>query len=143
MLANVKVERVREQVLPRLLTATGKVQFNEDQTARVLAPLPGQVLDLRARVGDTVAKDAVLFLCVPGPLLVIGAHLPLIKTWAFDRPQWASCRSSCARSRTLQISHWPIFTSAPASPPGKTLSKWCSANEAEACGVMPSCTKLM
>ena len=61
MLANVKIERVREQALPRLLTATGKVQFNEDQTARVLAPLPGQVLDLRARVGDTVAKDAVLF----------------------------------------------------------------------------------
>ena len=26
---------------------------------------------------------AVLFLCVPGPLLVIGAHLPLIKTWGF------------------------------------------------------------
>src|SRR5258708_2807414 len=61
MLANVKIERDREQALPRLLTATGKVQFNEDQTARVLAPLPGQVLDLRARVGDTVAKDEVLF----------------------------------------------------------------------------------
>jgi cobalt-zinc-cadmium efflux system membrane fusion protein len=61
MLANVKLERVREQGLPRLLTATGKIQFNEDQTARILAPLPGQVIDLRVRVGDAVAKDDVLF----------------------------------------------------------------------------------
>src|SRR5204863_58863 len=36
-------------------------QINEDQTARVLAPLAGQVMELRARVGDTVAKDEVLF----------------------------------------------------------------------------------
>jgi hypothetical protein len=60
MLANIKIEQVREIALPRLLTATGKVQFNEDQTAHVLAPLPGQVLDLRARVGDrgTGARSA-------------------------------------------------------------------------------------
>ena len=25
----------------------------------------------------------MLFLCVPSPLLVIGAHLPLIKAWGF------------------------------------------------------------
>jgi len=30
-----------------------------------------------------VVRHAVLFLCVPGPLLVIGAHLPLIKAWGF------------------------------------------------------------
>ena len=28
-------------------------------------------------------RHAVLFLCVPGPLLVIGAHLPMIKAWGF------------------------------------------------------------
>lgn len=61
MLANVKVEQVREVALPRLLTATGKIQINEDRTARVLAPLPGQVMDLRVRVGDQVAKDEMLF----------------------------------------------------------------------------------
>ena len=44
-----------------LLTATGKVQFNEDRTARVLAPMPGQVVDLQLRVGDKVQKDQVLF----------------------------------------------------------------------------------
>jgi cobalt-zinc-cadmium efflux system membrane fusion protein len=61
MLANVHVEEVRAQAMGRTLTATGKVQFNEDQTARVLAPLPGQVLDLKVRVGDPVMKDQVLF----------------------------------------------------------------------------------
>jgi len=61
MMPNVRVELVREQALHQLLTATGKVQFNEDRTARVLAPLPGQVLDLQVRVGDMVQKDQPLF----------------------------------------------------------------------------------
>ena len=30
-----------------------------------------------------VVRHAVLFLCVPGPLLVIGVHLPMIKAWGF------------------------------------------------------------
>jgi hypothetical protein len=34
-------------------------------------------------LAEQVSRDAVLFPCVPGPLLVIGAHLPLIKTWGF------------------------------------------------------------
>jgi cobalt-zinc-cadmium efflux system membrane fusion protein len=61
MLANLKLEIVREVALPRILTATGKIQFNEDQTARVLAPLPGQVIDFNVRVGDLVSKGQVLF----------------------------------------------------------------------------------
>jgi membrane fusion protein, heavy metal efflux system len=61
MMANVRIEKVREQALQQLLTATGKVQFNEDRTARVLAPLPGQVLDLQVRIGDIVQKDQPLF----------------------------------------------------------------------------------
>lgn len=61
MMANIRIEQVREQTLHRQLTATGKVQFNEDHMARVLAPLPGQVVDLQVRVGDTVRKDQVLF----------------------------------------------------------------------------------
>ena len=56
MAANVKVEPVREEALPRVLTATGKIQFNEDQAARVLAPMPGQVLDLKPRVGRRRSK---------------------------------------------------------------------------------------
>jgi len=61
MLKNVTLERARKQDLPRVLTATGKIQINEDQTARVLAPLPGQVVDLRPRVGDMVSRDELLF----------------------------------------------------------------------------------
>jgi len=61
MLANLRVEQVRVETLHRQLTATGKVQFNEDAMAHVLAPLPGQVVDLHVRVGDTVRKDQVLF----------------------------------------------------------------------------------
>ena len=37
-------------------------------------------------MAERVARDAVLFLCLPGPLLVIGAHLPMIKAWDF-RPK--------------------------------------------------------
>ena len=61
MLANIRVEAVRAQAGRSYLTATGKVQFNEDKMYRVPAPLPGQVLDLRLRVGDTVTKDQQLF----------------------------------------------------------------------------------
>jgi cobalt-zinc-cadmium efflux system membrane fusion protein len=61
MMANIRIEPVREQTLHRQLTTTGKVQFNEDRMIRVLAPLPGQVVDLQVRVGDSVRKDQLLF----------------------------------------------------------------------------------
>jgi cobalt-zinc-cadmium efflux system membrane fusion protein len=61
MMANIQVEPVRMEASHPLLTATGKVQFNDDQTAHVLAPLPGQVQDLKLRVGDSIQKDQVLF----------------------------------------------------------------------------------
>jgi N6-adenosine-specific RNA methylase IME4 len=35
------------------------------------------------QVAERLAQDAVLFLWVPSPLMVIGAHLPLIKAWGF------------------------------------------------------------
>lgn len=34
-------------------------------------------------VADLMADDAALFLWVPGPLLVIGAHLPILAAWRF------------------------------------------------------------
>jgi cobalt-zinc-cadmium efflux system membrane fusion protein len=61
MLANIRVEPVRERTARRILTATGKVQLNEDRTSRVLAPLPGQVLGFQLRVGDGVQKEQILF----------------------------------------------------------------------------------
>src|SRR5438093_4492081 len=61
MLANVGIEEARSQELPMLLTTTGKVQFNEDRIARVLAPASGQVLSLNVKVGDPVKKGETLF----------------------------------------------------------------------------------
>ncbi len=61
MLGNIKIDAVRFESARKQLTATGKIQFNEDRTARILAPLPGQVLDLQVRVGDSIAKDQLLF----------------------------------------------------------------------------------
>ena len=61
MMANIKVEQLSEKVLPSTFTATGKVNFNEDQMARILAPVAGQIIDLRAKVGDSVARGQTLF----------------------------------------------------------------------------------
>src|SRR4029453_10857491 len=61
MMHNVTVAALSEKSLPRLLTATGKVQFNEDQMARILAPVSGQVQQLRVKVGDPVHKGDILF----------------------------------------------------------------------------------
>lgn len=61
MLANIHMEPVRSDSGRRQLTATGKVQFNEDRTVRILAPLPGQALELQVRVGDPIEKDQLLF----------------------------------------------------------------------------------
>jgi cobalt-zinc-cadmium efflux system membrane fusion protein len=62
MMETVKVETVQEKSLPRLLTATGKVQFNEDLQARILAPVGGQVQQLRVKVGDPIRKGDILFM---------------------------------------------------------------------------------
>ena len=61
MMANIRVEAVHAEAGRSYLTATGKVQFNEDKIYRVPSPLPGQVLDLQLRVGDTITKDQKLF----------------------------------------------------------------------------------
>ena len=61
MLKNIRLEPVRSDSGRRQLTATGKVQFNEDRTVRILAPLPGQAIDLQVRVGDPIEKDQLLF----------------------------------------------------------------------------------
>jgi cobalt-zinc-cadmium efflux system membrane fusion protein len=61
MAKEVKVEDVVQVSLPITLKAFGKIQFNEDRLAAVLAPLPGQVGHLAVKVGDPVRKGQVLF----------------------------------------------------------------------------------
>jgi len=60
MLGEIKVEVITERAVQRTLVVAGKVQFDEDRMARVLAPLAGQVVDLRAKVGDAVEKGQAL-----------------------------------------------------------------------------------
>src|SRR5262249_17428327 len=61
MLQNVTVEEALTESVPSLLTATGKVQFDEDRMARILAPVSGQVVKTPPRVGDRVAQGQTLF----------------------------------------------------------------------------------
>jgi membrane fusion protein, heavy metal efflux system len=60
MLAEIKVDVISERAVQRTLVVAGKVQFDEDRVARVLAPLAGQVVDLRAKIGDAVRKGQAL-----------------------------------------------------------------------------------
>jgi len=59
-LRSIAVETVAERPVSRTLAIAGKVQFDEDRLAHVLAPLAGQVVDLRVKVGDVVRKSQPL-----------------------------------------------------------------------------------
>ncbi len=61
MMANIKVEELSEKVMPSILTATGKLSFNEDRMARILAPVAGQIVNLRVKVGDSISAGQTLF----------------------------------------------------------------------------------
>jgi cobalt-zinc-cadmium efflux system membrane fusion protein len=56
----ITVEAVAERPLSPTLNIAGKIQFDEDRLVRVLAPLAGQVVDLRVKVGDVVRKGQTL-----------------------------------------------------------------------------------
>jgi cobalt-zinc-cadmium efflux system membrane fusion protein len=60
MLASIKVDAISDGGATSMLTVAGRVQFDEDRVARVLAPLSGQVVDLRVRVGDPVRKGQTI-----------------------------------------------------------------------------------
>ena len=61
MLAGIKIETLKENAAPSYLLASGKVQFNQDELANIIPPVPGQVQDLKIKVGDHVQKGDVLF----------------------------------------------------------------------------------
>ena len=60
-LQQIHVEVVSATAPDDAIRTTGVVEFNADRMARILPPVSGQVHDLAIKVGDTVAKDAVLF----------------------------------------------------------------------------------
>ena len=61
MMSGIRMEALEEDPMPSYLMASGKVQFNEDQVANVIPPVPGQVQDLNVKIGDHVEKGEVLF----------------------------------------------------------------------------------
>jgi membrane fusion protein, heavy metal efflux system len=60
MLSSIKVETIADRETANVLAVAGKVQFDEDRVARVLAPLSGQVVGLRVKVGDAARKGETL-----------------------------------------------------------------------------------
>jgi cobalt-zinc-cadmium efflux system membrane fusion protein len=61
MARSVRTEELTETRVPVTIKTFGKIQFNEDQVAFVLAPLPGHVVNLAVKVGSTVRAGDVLF----------------------------------------------------------------------------------
>jgi N6-adenosine-specific RNA methylase IME4 len=51
-------------------------------------------------IRDVLARDALVFLWVPGPFLAIGAHVPILQAWGSSRQRWASSGSSSERMAT-------------------------------------------
>ena len=75
-LAQIRVEPLATAAAPDTISATGAVEFNGDRTARILAPVAGQVQNLRVNVGDVVHQGDVLFeLSSREVAATIGEHL--------------------------------------------------------------------
>jgi cobalt-zinc-cadmium efflux system membrane fusion protein len=60
MLASLTVAAIAERDTTSALALAGKVQFDEDRVARVLAPLAGQIVGLHAKIGDRVRAGDTL-----------------------------------------------------------------------------------
>jgi len=57
----ITVDGVQERTEDRTLSVAGKVQFDDARVARVLAPVSGQAVDVRVKVGDRIRKGDALF----------------------------------------------------------------------------------
>ena len=60
MLTSIKVDTIGGSASNGQLAVAGKVQFDEDRVARVLAPLSGQVVDLQVKLGDSIRKGQTI-----------------------------------------------------------------------------------
>src|SRR5262249_17732483 len=74
-LRSIAVETIAERPVSQTLSVAGKVQFDEDRLAHVLAPLAGQVVDLHVKVGDVVRKgQALCAISSRDATAVVGEH---------------------------------------------------------------------
>jgi len=60
-LGHIKIEELSTHSGGGTIVATGTVEFDADRIARILAPVAGQVQDLRLNVGDDVRRGDTLF----------------------------------------------------------------------------------
>jgi cobalt-zinc-cadmium efflux system membrane fusion protein len=60
-LKNIDVQKVGEKTMPMRLNVNGRIAFNEDQSVPILAPIGGQLVSRKVKVGDQVHKGDVLF----------------------------------------------------------------------------------
>jgi membrane fusion protein, heavy metal efflux system len=60
-LGQIKIEELSTRSGGGVIRATGTVEFNGDRIARILAPVAGQVQELRLNVGDDVTRGATVF----------------------------------------------------------------------------------
>ena len=59
-LSQLKVERAELAPVPMDEPLAARVAYDENATARLFAPIPGRVVEIRANIGDTVKAGAVL-----------------------------------------------------------------------------------
>jgi cobalt-zinc-cadmium efflux system membrane fusion protein len=57
----IRIDTASEHTFPRDLDAVGSIDFNEDMAAQVSTPYQGRIVEIRAKIGDAVAKGQVLF----------------------------------------------------------------------------------
>jgi cobalt-zinc-cadmium efflux system membrane fusion protein len=75
-LAQIRIEALTTRPIADTISATGTVEFNADRMSRILAPVAGQVQQLRVNVGDVVRQGDVLFeISSRDVAAVIGEHL--------------------------------------------------------------------
>ncbi|HVE14712.1 MAG TPA: peptidoglycan DD-metalloendopeptidase family protein, partial [Elusimicrobiota bacterium] len=58
--ASIVVAPAAESESTGQLAIAGRVQFDEDRIARVVAPVAGQIVGLRVKVGDRVARGQMI-----------------------------------------------------------------------------------
>jgi membrane fusion protein, heavy metal efflux system len=60
-LGQIKIEELSTRSGAGVIRATGTVEFNADRIARILAPVAGQVQELKLNVGDDVRRGDTIF----------------------------------------------------------------------------------
>jgi len=94
-LAQLKVDRAELAPVPMDEPLAARVAYDENATARLFAPIPGRVVEIRANIGDTVKAGAVLAVLDAPELGTAAADLAKAQADAQQK------KSALERSRSL------------------------------------------